>query len=89
MLKNGKYDSKYKSVLFVFLFYLKKIHQFGYPKHCIIPALPGLDRKKSTSTYCHIAVLLNLKFQLDKLQRRKSNYSFFYKQQINNTKKAY
>jgi hypothetical protein len=48
---------------------LKKIHHFGGPKHSPIPVLPGLDRKKkSSSTYFHIAVMLNLKFQLDKFR---------------------
>jgi hypothetical protein len=52
-----------------FGFYLKKIHHFGGLKHSPIPALPGLDRKKnSPPTYCHIAVLQNLKFQLDKFK---------------------
>jgi hypothetical protein len=65
MLKNGKYDSKEKSVVFIF-FLFEKNHHFGGSKHSIIPALPGLDRKKSSSSaYCLIAVLLNLKFQLD------------------------
>jgi hypothetical protein len=36
MLKNGKYDSKDKSVLFLFLSYLKKIHNFGDPKHSFV-----------------------------------------------------
>jgi hypothetical protein len=34
------------NLLFLFLFYLKKIHHFGGPKHRIIQALKGLDRKK-------------------------------------------
>jgi hypothetical protein len=64
MLKNGKYDSK---DLLLFLFHLKKIHHFGGPKHSSILALPGLDRKKnSSSTYCLIAVLIILKIQFDK-----------------------
>jgi hypothetical protein len=43
MVKNGKYDSKDKSVQF---FYLKKIHHFGGSKHSSISALPSLVRKK-------------------------------------------
>jgi hypothetical protein len=55
------------NLLFLFLFYLKKIHHFGGSKYSIIQALPGLDRKTSSSSaYCLIAVLLNLVFQLDK-----------------------
>jgi hypothetical protein len=45
MLKNSKYDSKDKSIFFIF--YLKKIHHFGGLKHSSISALPGLDRKKN------------------------------------------
>jgi hypothetical protein len=44
MLKNGKCDSKHKSVSFLFLFYINKIHLAG-PKYSIIPGLWGLDRK--------------------------------------------
>jgi hypothetical protein len=36
-----------------FFCHLKKIQYFGSPKHSPVPALPGLDRKKSSSTYCH------------------------------------
>jgi hypothetical protein len=61
MLKNANMIQK-------IFFNLKKIHHFG-PKHSPIPALPGFGRRKnSSSTYFHIAVLLNLKFQLDKLK---------------------
>jgi TctA family transporter len=58
MLKNGKCDSKHKSVSFSFLFYINKIHLAG-PKYSIITG--------------HIAVLLNLKFQLDKLKNNKEH----------------
>jgi hypothetical protein len=44
MLKNGKYDSKDKSV--VFFFDLKKIYHLGGTKHSSISALPDLDRIK-------------------------------------------
>jgi hypothetical protein len=46
MLKNGIYDSKDKSVVFISFFYLKKIHHIGSSKHSIIPALPRLDGQK-------------------------------------------
>jgi hypothetical protein len=74
MLKKGKYDSKAKSVKFLFLFYLKKFHHFGGPKHNVISGLPGLDRKKLFSTYWHIVILLNLKLQLDKFNNNKEKY---------------
>jgi hypothetical protein len=76
IMKKGKYDSKAKSVQFFFLFYLKKFHHFGGPKHNVISALPGLDRKKLFSTYWHIVILKlpNLKFQLDKFNNNKEKY---------------
>jgi hypothetical protein len=49
-------------------------------KHNLISALPGLDRKKkSFTTYWHIVVLLNLKFQLDmfKTNEEKAIIVFF------------
>jgi hypothetical protein len=69
MLKNSKYDSKDKFVQIFFHFYLKKIHHFGSPQHSSISALPGLDRKNS-STYWHIVIKLNLKFQLDNIKNK-------------------
>jgi hypothetical protein len=45
-MKNGKYDSKDKSVQF-FFFYLKIIHYFGGPKNSSISAYPGLDGKRT------------------------------------------
>jgi hypothetical protein len=67
MLKNGKYVSKDKSVVFFFT----KIHHFGGPKHCPIPALPGLDRKKKSSSTYSLTVMQNLKFQLKKTTKKK------------------
>jgi hypothetical protein len=53
----------------LFCFNLKKIYHFGGPKHSPNTALPGLGIKKKSSTILYlIAVLLNLKFQLDKLK---------------------
>jgi hypothetical protein len=60
-----KYDSKDKSVRF----FLKRIYHIGGPKQSSVSVFPGLDR--SSSTFCLRAVLLNLKFQLDKLKNNK------------------
>jgi hypothetical protein len=53
----------------LFYFCLKKIQHFGGPKHCPIPALPGLDRSKnSSSTYCLVCLSFFAKSELDKFK---------------------
>jgi hypothetical protein len=69
MLKNGKYDSKDKSVLFLFLFIWRKsiiLELLNTAQSQLFQA--GTEKKNLSSTYCHIAVLLNLQLQLVKFK---------------------